>query len=256
MSNRTKPQKKILRILSVVAQTLDTLGDFTYNPYPYLYASLGDVYDRETINDAVDDLIGKGLVEGNNDLGLRITSVGAGVEEGLVRARQKKWDGKWRVVFFDIPEVQRDIRDGLRSELKRLGFGLWQRSAWLTPFDIAKELSSYLRKQGLSEVVQIIAGERVGELNDREFAVKIWPVLADINERYKKLLDVWKEEIAKESTTEERFEAATSLHDRYLDILAADPQLPSELLPGDWLGDEAKKLFKKLKSTLTLHSRS
>ncbi len=243
--------RKILRILSVAAETLDTLGDFTYNPYPYLYNSLGHVYDKETINDAVGSLIKKGLVEGGEDKGLRITSVGADIKKALYRQRQQDWDGQWRVVFFDIPEARRVVRDGLRFELKKLGFGRWQRSAWITPFDIAEELGSYLREQSIAEEAQILVGERLGALDDRKFAAKVWPILNEVNERYRRLLDEWKEEVGRESTAEERLEVAVCLHNRYLGILADDPRLPSELLPGDWVGHEARGLFKKLRSILS-----
>lgn len=242
--------KKILGLLSATAQTLDSLGNFTYNPYPYIYASIGHVHDKETINEAVDNLVEKGLIEKSETKGLRLTPVGAGVRKSLTRARQEEWDGRWRVMFFDIPEVQRDIRDSLRSELKKLSFGLWQRSVWVTPFDISAELGAYLEKQSLSDTVQIVVGERFGGLDDRKFASRVWP-LNEVNEEYKHLLGAWKEEVGKESTAEERLEAAASLHNHYLDILVSDPRLPPELLPSDWVGDDAHELFKKLKSILT-----
>jgi len=250
---RNKIQDKILTILAASAGALDTLGNFTYNPYPYLYASLGTSHRRESIDEAMASLTDEGLVEGSAEEGFRLTPVGAGINKRLYQARQEGWDGKWRVVFFDIPEAQRKTRDDLRSELKKLGFGLWQRSAWITPFDIAKELNSYLREQNLSTVVQIVVGERFGELSDQDFAAKVWP-LKEINEKYEHLLNIWEKEVGKESIAEERLEAAATLHRRYLDVLAVDPQLPSELLPGGWVGDDAKKLFKKLKSTLSVRS--
>ena len=246
-------QDKILAILAASADVLDAMGNFTYNSYSYLYSSLGDSYPKERVDEAVVSLTREGLLEGNKSEGLRITLAGADIKKSLHQARQKEWDGKWRVVFFDIPEAQRKLRDDLRSELKKLGFGLWQRSAWITPFDITKELSSYLQKQDLFAVVQILVGERFGELGDRDFAAKVWP-LKEINERYKALLSIWKGEIGKESAVEERMEAAAFLHNRYLDILTSDPQLPPELLPHNWTGNEAKKLFKKLKSTLSIRS--
>lgn len=265
MSDQTKPQKKkpekktgraylgrkILRALSATAGALDALGNFTYEPYSYLYASLGHNHSKRAISNTINDLVKKGLVEGSEERGLRITSVGTDVKDALYRRRRENWDGKWRVVFFDVPEAKRRVRDDLRFELKKLGFGLWQRSAWVTPFDIAEELSSYLQKQNLDEVVQIVVGERFGQLRDREFAARVWPLLGDVNERYKRLLGAWKKEVGGESTAEERLEAAATLHNRYLDILATDPQLPSELLPKDWVGHDAHKLFKKLKATLT-----
>ncbi len=43
------------------------------------------------------------------------------------------WDGRWRIVFFDVPETKRPIRDYIRSVLKRLGFKEFQRSMWISP---------------------------------------------------------------------------------------------------------------------------
>lgn len=243
--------EKILQVLSASAQTLDTFGDFTYNPYPYLYASLGMSYRKDNIDAAIRGLAKKGLVEGNRNEGLRLTPAGADIKEKLYQERQKEWDGKWRVVIFDVPEKQRKTRDDLRFELKKLGFGSWQKSVWVTPFNLSEKLNTYLEEQNLSPVVQIIVGERFGRLNDRDFAAKIWP-LSDLNEKYARLLAAWEEELKKESTAEERLRVTAVLHNRYLDILAADPQLPPETLPHDWAGSEAGKLFKKLKSILTV----
>ena len=33
-----------------------------------------------------------------------------------------RWDGKWRMVLFDIPDYKKQARDTLRFHLKRLGF--------------------------------------------------------------------------------------------------------------------------------------
>jgi len=34
----------------------------------------------------------------------------------------EKWDGKWRLVVFDVPEKKRRGRDALRDKIKELGF--------------------------------------------------------------------------------------------------------------------------------------
>lgn len=44
------------------------------------------------------------------------------------------WDGKWRVVLFDVPEGKRPIRDYIRGVLKRHGFQEFQRSMWVWPY--------------------------------------------------------------------------------------------------------------------------
>lgn len=264
MSNQVKSKKKrqgrnlggkILQLLSATAQALNTLGDFSYHPYPYLYASLGHVYGRETIDEAVGRLVKKGVVEGDKKRGLRLAPAGVDVKKSLYQERQKDWDGRWRVVIFDIPEVQRRVRDGLRLELKKLGFGQWQRSVWVTPFNISAELNAYLQKQDLSAVVQMLVGERFGGLSNRDFATRVWS-LNELNEGYAHLLTEWKKELEKESTAAERLHTAAVFQSRYFDILIADPQLPLELLPSGWAGDDAKKLFGKLKSILTVGKAS
>jgi len=52
------------------------------------------------------------------------------------------WDGKWRVVAFDIPERRRYARDTLRIALKRLGFVKLEGSVWLTPYECRNELTT------------------------------------------------------------------------------------------------------------------
>jgi|GEM_PF-3723829 len=61
------------------------------------------------------------------------------------------WDGKWRIVLFDVPESKRPIRDYLRNVLKRQGFIEFQRSMWVWPYRLPEFISklisdSHMRK--------------------------------------------------------------------------------------------------------------
>ncbi len=55
-----------------------------------------------------------------------------------------RWDGKWRIVLFDVPESKRPIRDYLRGVLKRLGFREFQRSMWVWPYRLPSFISKLL----------------------------------------------------------------------------------------------------------------
>src|SRR3989344_1114280 len=55
--------------------------------------------------------------------------------------RPVKWDGKWRMFIFDIPEEMRSRRDSLRDKLKSLGLYNIQRSVFVYPFDCRKEMA-------------------------------------------------------------------------------------------------------------------
>ena len=51
------------------------------------------------------------------------------------------WDGKWRIVFFDIPEKHRQARDALREKLKEIGFREFQQSVFIQPYPCTKEIN-------------------------------------------------------------------------------------------------------------------
>ena len=48
--------------------------------------------------------------------------------------KKQKWDGKWRIVIFDVWEKHRGKRDMLRKEIKEFGFAQLQQSVWIYPF--------------------------------------------------------------------------------------------------------------------------
>lgn len=49
--------------------------------------------------------------------------------------KPKRWDGRWRVVLFDIPERRRRVRNQLRRFMQEFGFVRLQDSAWIYPYD-------------------------------------------------------------------------------------------------------------------------
>jgi len=46
-----------------------------------------------------------------------------------------KWDKKWRIVIFDIPQTRKLQRERLRFTLKQIGFVKLQHSVWVYPYD-------------------------------------------------------------------------------------------------------------------------
>lgn len=58
------------------------------------------------------------------------------------------WDGKWRMLMFDIPEPKKAMREILRLNLKSLGFLQFQKSVWICPYSCQDEidfLTEYFR---------------------------------------------------------------------------------------------------------------
>ncbi len=60
--------------------------------------------------------------------------------------KPRTWDGKWRVVMFDIWERRRSMRDKLRGMLQKAGFYKVQNSVWVHPYD-CEDLIVFLRTE-------------------------------------------------------------------------------------------------------------
>ncbi len=103
---------------------------------------------RYRIKKAIRTLTEKGLVRQQGER-LSITEAGTIALERTIRAvrnslTSKRWDRKWRIVSFDIPEHTKELRHEIRSILKRAGFIRLQNSVWIFPHD-CRELSGLLR---------------------------------------------------------------------------------------------------------------
>lgn len=57
-----------------------------------------------------------------------------------MKITEKEWDGKWRVVIFDIPEKLKSGRNALREKLKNLGFCELQKSVFVFPYECRNEI--------------------------------------------------------------------------------------------------------------------
>ncbi len=71
---------------------------------------------------------------------LRITEAGRkalAFEQAKValKNQKKKWDGRWRMIVFDVPERRRRTRNRLRAVMSEIGFVRLQDSVWVYPHD-------------------------------------------------------------------------------------------------------------------------
>ena len=63
------------------------------------------------------------------------------VLETLNIAAPKKWDRKWRIITFDVPEKKfKNHRRAFQQKLKELGFYQIQKSVWIHPFPCETEI--------------------------------------------------------------------------------------------------------------------
>ncbi len=78
----------------------------------------------------------------------------------------QKWDGKWRILIFDIPEKYKKRRDFLRNKLKELGFEQLQESVWVFPHQIPKALDWLIEEIGLKINVRYLVVESINYEKD------------------------------------------------------------------------------------------
>ncbi len=75
--------------------------------------------------------------------------------------KPKRWDGKWRLVMFDIPMRFTKGREALRFHLKDLNFFQFQKSAWIYPYPCEDEIIYIADFFGVGKHVEVLTVERI-----------------------------------------------------------------------------------------------
>jgi len=81
--------------------------------------------------------------------------------------KPKKWDGKWRLVFYDVPKGGDTTRDRFRSYLKSFGFYPWQKSVYLHAYPCGKEINFLRHYLGIGAEVRLVVADSIE--NDEVF---------------------------------------------------------------------------------------
>lgn len=79
--------------------------------------------------------------------------------------KPKIWDGKWRIIIFDIPVKKNFARELLRRKMRHLGFYKLQASVFVHPYscyEVVKFLRDYF---GVSSEVEYLEVEKLESQN-------------------------------------------------------------------------------------------
>lgn len=79
--------------------------------------------------------------------------------------KPKKWDGKWRIVIFDIPEKDRMFRDILREHLCTLEFYKLQYSVFVSPYPFEKPILELISLYSVEPYVRVITATYIDNQN-------------------------------------------------------------------------------------------
>lgn len=157
-----------------------------------------------------------------------------------------KWDGRWRLVMFDIPEKKRAVRDQLRRDLAKLGLGILQASVWISPNDIKAEIEKMSVKYGLEKSLRFFEMSRNENL-DKTIIEKSWnlPELTDAYKKFNFQTERLLKNIGRDPNP--KFAAKKMVFELAL-IMQQDPYLPIEFRNKDLLRNKTNELYKELRS--------
>jgi DNA-binding transcriptional regulator PaaX len=153
----------------------------------------------------------------------------------------REWDGRWRLVLFDVPTAQNTHRARLRRYLRDKGFGHLQNSVWITPDSLAEERQILGGgKINVESLILLEARPCAGE-TDVEIVAGAWDY-ERINRRYARHLKILDGRpggtLGNEVAARALLRWAAAERDAWLDAVTNDPLLPERILPPDYLGQQ------------------
>lgn len=168
--HRSALQKKILLLL----QGGLALG-LTRNPKQYfnvvseVHRGLQEI-NRNSLNRAIRTLYESKLVStkdnGDGTLTLILSREGKNLAltyniENMGIQKPARWDGKWRIVMFDVPESQKKTREALRMHFKTMEFYEFQKSVFVHPYQCAKEIEYLIEFYQARKYVRFILATEI-----------------------------------------------------------------------------------------------
>jgi DNA-binding transcriptional regulator PaaX len=95
--------------------------------------------------------------------------------DGMTIPTPKKWDKKWRIVAFDIPDKKKSARRALKAKLDQLGFIQFQESVYIYPYPCEKELRYLCSIYGLNNYIKFILAEQIDGQDNLQHTYKLVP---------------------------------------------------------------------------------
>jgi phenylacetic acid degradation operon negative regulatory protein len=161
-------------MLTTIVETILAYLTEDARPYPrpfespYKFIKRFRKFEKQQYYNTVWKMRKRGLikvVEKNGQKFLKCTKSGQ-LEILMKKATIQKtrpWDGKWRLVIFDIPESSREKRNQLRQLLKKNYFYKLQASVFINPYPLNRETIKYLKETSLIDYIRIIRADEIDD---------------------------------------------------------------------------------------------
>lgn len=161
-------------------------------------------------------------------------------------AQSDSWDHRWLVVICSVPETQRAKRHQLRTQMTFEGFGFIAPGIAVSPhLDRQEAANRILRSLDLDTEAITFAATRGSLTLDRDVLAKAWE-LDTLADEYQVFIDEFGEEDPRTELT--ALTATVRMVDAWRMFPFLDPELPTQLLPENWVGSRAQDIFNRCRS--------
>ncbi len=176
----------------------------------------------------------------------------------LIFPDHSNWNMKWKLVFFDIPEVKRSLRDKFRRELKKLGFGMLQNGVWFTPIISSEQISETIKKSKVEKYTIVFSGKFQDftispELLKEKFKIK--SLIKEFSNLSNKINDLFSKVEISGLSSNQKLICMIILRNRFRlllsDLIRRLPPLPDRILPGKKKIHETFSEYEKIRKLTT-----
>ncbi|MGI9644424.1 MAG: PaaX family transcriptional regulator C-terminal domain-containing protein [Ilumatobacteraceae bacterium] len=167
-----------------------------------------------------------------------------------------RWDGRWHLAAFEIPEHRRAARDALRDQIVELFGAHLAGGVYVTAFPWEAWLAAVTDVHGIRDRLTMTSTERLdvgGRSDPLEIAAALWPV-ADLDAEYRAFVVRWGTlPAAVPDDPAVAVRAAFEMSTEFDQVVRRDPILPDELLPREFAGPTARALYREAMQALSSH---
>lgn len=169
----------------------------------------------------------------------------------VYNSSQPAWDGDWCLVV--LSQLSSEKRKLVREELQWQGFGAIAPAVLASPRSDRAEVVATLQELGALEDSIVFETRPQDVLATRSLRLQVresWGV-DELGKHYSEFIQLFRPlwqalNEQEELCAEDCFLARLLLIHEYRRLLLRDPQLPDELLPGDWEGRAARQLCRNI----------
>lgn len=166
---------------------------------------------------------------------------------------EQRWDGRWRLVFTNVNDLDERLREQLRKELKWLGFSRLSKGVYGHPTVSLDQVRRVTDEMGVTSSVTLMCGD-IQDADPRSSSsnlVRCCFQVEDLKSAYAEFIELFEPMLEASADLQPGDEQAcfllrSLLIHEFRHLLLNEPDLPAELFPAECLSHPARDLAARL----------